>query len=80
MAQHFLNGAKVGAAFEQVRGERVPEQVRMDALRLEARLGGELAQDEECACAGQRAAAGVQEQLRPVTPIEVRPAARQVAT
>ena len=36
MSEHFLNAAKIGAAFEQVRGERVAEQMRVDAGRLEA--------------------------------------------
>ena len=36
MAEHLLNGAEVGAALEQVRRERVAQQVRMDAARLEA--------------------------------------------
>ena len=39
VAEHLLHAAQVGAAFEQVRGERVPQQVRVDALRLEARRG-----------------------------------------
>ena len=51
----------------------------MDALRIEARLRGQPAQDEERAGAGQRAALGVQEELRPVPAVEVRPAAGEVA-
>ena len=54
MAEHLLDAAQVGAALEQVRGERVAEQVRMDALRLEAGLAGEAAQDQEGAGAGER--------------------------
>ena len=35
MAEHLLDAAQVGAALEQMRRERVAEQVRVDALRLE---------------------------------------------
>jgi hypothetical protein len=66
MAQHFLNGSEVGAAFEQVGGEGVAQEVGVDARWVEPRLLGELAQDQEGAGPGERAAAGVQEQLRPV--------------
>src|SRR5262245_65452678 len=51
----------------------------MDALGLEAGLLGEAAQDEEHAGAGQSAALGVEEELRPVPAIEVGSAAREVA-
>ena len=37
MAEHFLNAAEVGAALEQVRRERVAQEVRVDAARVEAR-------------------------------------------
>ena len=47
MAEHFLNRSEVGASLEEVGGERVAEQVRMDAARLEARGLGEAAQDQE---------------------------------
>ena len=30
MPEKFLDGAKIGAALEQVRGERVPQGVRAD--------------------------------------------------
>ena len=77
VAKHLLNRAEVGAALEEVGRERVPEQVRMDTLRLEAGLLRELAQDEERAGAGQRAALCVQEELGPVALVEVgRPRAR----
>src|SRR5437660_9296837 len=78
MAEHLLNGAKVGAALEQVRREGVAEEVRMDALRLEPGFGGEPAEDQERARAGEPAAARVQEELRPVTRVEVRTAAREI--
>ena len=45
MPEHLLNGPQVGASLEQVRRERVAQEVRVDALRLEAGLLGE-------ACAG----------------------------
>ena len=51
----------------------------MDALGLEPCLRGQLAQDQERACARQRAAAGVEEQVGPVAAVEVRAAEREVA-
>ena len=77
MAEHLLDAAEVGAALEQMRGERVAEEVGVDALGLEPCLLGEPAQDEEGAGAGQRAALRVQEELGPEAAVEVRaPAAR----
>src|SRR5437868_2883388 len=55
------------------------QQVRMDAPRLEAGDLRQAAQDEEGAGAGQRAALRVQEELRAPAPVEVGPAAREVA-
>jgi len=57
VAEHLLDGAQVGASLQQVRGERVAQEVRMDAPRLEARALGELAQDQEGSCACERPAA-----------------------
>ena len=54
MAEHLLDGPQVGAALQQVRRERVPQQVRVDAVRVEARVLGEAAQDQERAGTGQR--------------------------
>ena len=79
VAEHLLHRAEVGAALEEVRRERVAEEVRVDATRLEPGAVGELAQDQECAGAGERAAAGVQEELGPVAAVEMRPAEREVA-
>ena len=79
VTEHLLDAAQVGAALEQMRRKGVPEQVRVHALRLEAGLLGEPAQDQEGAGAGERPAARVQEQLRPVAAIEVRAAHRDVA-
>ena len=55
MPEHLLDAAQVGAALEQVGRERVAEQVRVHALRLEAGLLGQAAQDQEGAGAGERA-------------------------
>src|SRR5262245_22973364 len=76
--EHLLDAAEVGAALEQVCRERVPQQVRVDAFRLEARALGETPQDEERACARERAALRVEEQFGPVALVEVRAAVRQV--
>ncbi len=75
MSEHLLNGTKVGAAFEEMGGERMAEQVGVDALRVEPGLLGELAQDQERAGARERAAACVQEELGAVAPVEERAAA-----
>src|SRR3982751_5389782 len=79
VAEHLLHRPEVCAPLEQVRRERVPEQVRVDALRVEAGLAGELAEDQERAGAGERAAARIQEQLRAMPHVEERPAAREIA-
>ena len=79
VAEHLLDAAQVGAALEQVRRERVAQQVRVDALGLEAGLLGEPAQDQERARAGERAALRVQEELGTVAAVEVGPAAGEVA-
>ncbi len=44
VAEEFLDDAEVGAAFEEVGGERVPQQVRVDVL-LDAGEGGALLDD-----------------------------------
>ena len=36
MAEQYLNGAQIGAGFEQVCGEAVPKRVRMDVPVLKA--------------------------------------------
>src|SRR3954468_5937686 len=79
VAEHLLDAAKIGAALQQVRRERVTEQVRMDALRLEPRLLGEPAKDQEGTGTRQRAAARVQEELGTAPPVEVGAAHRDVA-
>src|SRR3954454_3662433 len=66
VAQHLLDRAQVGPALEEVRGERVPKQVRMDTFRLQPRLLGQAAEDQERARPCEAAALGVEEELRPV--------------
>src|SRR4051812_22705107 len=79
MAEHLLHCTEVGASLEQVRGERVAQEVRVDAFGLEPCLVGEATQDEEDTGAGERPAVRVQEQLLPVAAVEVRSTAREVA-
>ena len=78
-----LGRAEVGVAehlaFEKVRGERMPQQVRVDALRLEACATREAAQDQEGAGACEGAALCVQEELGPVSLVEIGPPVREVA-
>ena len=71
MAEHLLDAAQICAAFEQVSGERVPEQMRVDPFRLEPCLLSQPAQHKEHAGTGQAAALGIEEELRPVAAIEV---------
>src|SRR5437588_10918376 len=79
MAEHLLDAPQIGAALEQVRRERVAEEVWVDALGLEPRLRREPAQDQEGAAARQGAAACVQEELGPMAAVEVRAPAGEVA-
>ena len=76
--EHLLDRAEVGAAFEEVRGEGVAQQVRVDALGLEPGHGGEPAQDEERPRARERAAPRVEEELGPVALVEIRASVREV--
>src|SRR5207244_8587742 len=66
------------AALEQVRRERVAQEVGMHALRLEPGLRRQPPQDQEGAGARQPAALRVEEELRAVARVEERPAAREV--
>ena len=75
MSEHFLNRSQVCPSLEEVSRKRVAEEMRVDARRIEARLLGEGAEDEERAGPRQRAAAGVQEELAAVPAVEVRAAA-----
>jgi hypothetical protein len=78
VAEHFLNGSEVCASLEQVSGEGMPEDVRVHAGRVEARRLGQPAEDQERARTRERPAFGVQEELRPVPPVEVGAAAGEV--
>ena len=77
--EHLLHRTKVGSAFEEMGREGVTEQVWVHASRLEAGPIGELPQDEERTGARQGAAAGVQEEVGSVAPVEMRPAECEVA-
>ncbi len=79
VAEHLLDGAEVGAAFEQMCRERMAEEMGMDATRLEPGPVRELPQDQECSGARQRAAARVQEELRPIPPVEMSAAEGEIA-
>src|SRR5437763_8465933 len=63
-----------------MRREGVPEEMRVNALRLQARLAGQPAQDQERAGPRERSAARVQEELGPMSKIEVRAAPREIPT
>ena len=52
----------------------------MDAPGLEPGPVGELAEDEERPRAGERSAAGIQEELRPVAAVEMGPSEGKVTT
>ena len=54
MTEHLLNTSEVGAALEQMGGERVPEEMGVNPLRLEPRLRREPPQDQERAGPRQR--------------------------
>ena len=79
MPEHLLNAAKIRSPLEQVRRERMAEDVRVHALRVEACPGGEPSEDEERAGPRQASSLDVEEELRPVAAVEVRPPAAQVA-
>jgi hypothetical protein len=78
-SEHLLDASQVGAAFEEMRRERVAQQMRVDPARFEPALSASRLQDQEGARPRERAALRVQEQLRPVALVEVRPTAAQVA-
>ena len=75
MAEHLLDGAQVGSALEQVRGEGVAQKMRVDALGIQSCLARETAKHEEDPGAREGAAARVQEELRAMAGVEERPAA-----
>src|SRR5215210_8139991 len=78
--EHLLDAAQVGASLEEMSGERVAQQMRVHPFRLEARLAGELAQDQERARARERATLGVEEELGAVSAVEMWAAVRQITT
>ena len=80
MAEHFLNTAQVSSSFEQVSGERVAQEVRVDPFWLETCFRGNSAQDQERAGARERSALRIQEQLGSMAAVEVRPPAGEVTT
>src|SRR6478752_5120798 len=61
VAEHLLDGAEVGAAFEEMGGEGVAEGVRGNRLR-DAGAVDVAAEDFPCAHACERLAAGVEKQ------------------
>src|ERR1051325_7557170 len=75
MAEHFLHRPEVGASLQEMRGERVAQEMWMDALRVQAGLRCEPPEDQERALARQGTAPRVEEELRPVARVEERPAA-----
>lgn len=60
VAEHLLDGTKVGAALKQVGGEGMPQGVRADALLDAARLT-KVADNVEYHHAGERTASPVEE-------------------
>jgi hypothetical protein len=79
MTQHLLHGAEIRSALEEMRRERVAEEVWVDATRLETSTVGQLPQDQERAGAGERSSACVQKELWPVATVEMRAAEGEVA-
>src|SRR5262249_39867401 len=79
MSEQFLNASQICSSLEQVRSKRVPQQVRVDTSRLEPRLLGQAAEDQEGPGPRQRATLRIQEELGTVAPVEERPPAGEVA-
>ena len=79
VSEHLLDAPQVCAPFEEMGRERVAEQVRVDARRVETCLRCTPAQDQESAGTRQWAALCVEEELRTVPTIEVRASASEVA-
>src|SRR5205085_7957503 len=69
---------QVCATLQQMRRERVAEEMRVHALGVEAGLRGETTEDQERAGARERTTARIEEELRPVPHVEERTAAREV--
>src|SRR5579864_3723960 len=79
MSEHFLDRSEVGASLQEMRGEGVPEEMGVDPFRLQAGRARQPAKDEESPGTRERPSLGVEEELGPVTAVEVRPAAGEVA-
>ena len=79
VAEHLLDAAKVGSTLEQMRCEGMPQQVWMNAARLEPGAVGELAKDEERTRPGQGAAACVEEEVGAVATVEMWSPEREIA-
>ena len=80
MPEHLLHRTEVCAAFEQVCGEGMPEEVRMHPLGLQPGLRGQAAKDQEGSRAREAAALRVEEELRAVAGVQIRAPAREVTT
>src|SRR2546423_14117442 len=78
VSEHLLNRSKIGSTLEQMRGERMAEEVGVDTLRLQPGLRSEPAENEKGPGTRQASAFCVQEQLRPVAGVQERPPPRQV--
>ena len=74
--EHLLHAAEVCAPFEQMGGERMAQDVGVDALGVQPRLFRQLPQDQEGAGPRQRPSLGIEEELGTVAAVEVGPAAR----
>ncbi len=79
VAQHLLDRAKVGSALQEMGRERVAEEVGVHASGLEAGSIRELAEDQERPGARQGTAPCIQEELRPVSAVEVWTPEREVS-
>ena len=79
MTEHFLKGAEVSAALEQVGGERMPQEVRVHAAGLEPGLRGQLLQNQEGPRPGEAATLRIQEQLRSMPFVQVGASVGEVA-
>src|SRR5919201_5897744 len=79
VTEHLLDAAEVGAPFQQMRGERVAQDVRVDTCGIEPGLAGNASEDEERAGPCQGSALGVEEELGPSPAVEIWAAAGEVA-
>src|SRR5579859_3752085 len=80
MSEHFLHRTQVGASLEQVRCERVTQEVRVDARGLEPGLRGAAAGEGEGAGGRRRAAGRGEDVLRGGARFEKRAPPRELET